>query len=142
MGEAEFAAYRAEAVATFADNNVRAYRWPEEGAVARADAQFDQLLPQGLHTPDHRLYEVHDPALDTLVGYLWFNLQVSGPLREGYLYNIHIKQAYRGCGYASAAMTLIEEVAAAEGVSDIRLHVFAMNTAAQALYRSLGLKVQ
>lgn len=138
MQDAEFAAFRQEAVAIFADNNVRSYRWPEAGAQARAEAQFTQLLPQGLQTPDHRLYEVYDTAQGLLVGHVWFNVQQADTLREGYLYNIHIKAIHRGRGYATSAMRVIEQMAADEGVSDVRLHVFAMNTAAQALYRSLG----
>jgi ribosomal protein S18 acetylase RimI-like enzyme len=72
------------------------------------------------------------------VGHLWFAVQDAGPTRAGYLYNILVKPAYRGRGHAKAALELAEPLAAEHGATSLALHVFAFNTGAQALYRSLG----
>lgn len=138
MRESEFAVFRSESTSGYAESNVESANWEEKGALERAHAQFDRLLPQGLHTPHHQLYEIRESSLDETVGYLWFHLSGQGALREGYLYDIRIKHRFRGRGYAKGALDRVDELAIAAGLPQVRLHVFAFNTSAQALYRSHG----
>ena len=138
MGAEAFASFAEEAVSSYAEDNVIAGRWPGEGAMERSRTEFDRLLPEGLQTPDHHLYEIVETAEAATVGCLWYSVSGDKEARAGFVYNIHIKPEYRGRGYAAAALVLLEEKARAEGLISIGLHVFGFNTAAQALYRSAG----
>lgn len=138
MRDTEFVSFRAESTAGYAQNSVKSGNWEAQGALPRSQAKFDALLPQGIHTPGHQLHEIRDLALGETVGHLWFHLSGEGPAREGYLYDIRIKPQYRGRGYAKAALDRVDELGIAAGVAHVRLHVFAFNTPAQALYRSHG----
>ena len=73
-----------------------------------------------------------------VVGFVWFAVQESAGVRNGYVYSIQVRPEFRGQGHASAALRLLEDIAAGLGLVHIALHVFAFNTSAQALYRSLG----
>lgn len=138
MGAAHFADFARQSCAAFAQDNVQAGRWPEAGALQRAQRDFDQLLPQGLQTPQHLFFEIEDGSQGLKVGSLWLALNDAGGHRVGYVYNIRVQPEFRGRGHARAALQLAEAIAVARGAHAIALHVFIFNTSAQALYRSLG----
>jgi len=133
-----FAQFRADLTSAYADDIVRSLRWPEEGAVDRACAEFDKLLPHGVSTPGQCLFEILDEPGGQAIGSAWLALVETPVSRDGFLYNIRISTEFRGRGHAKAAMELIEAKAVDLGVSAISLHVFGFNTNAQALYRALG----
>lgn len=140
MQSAEFDSFAELAIASYAEDNVAAGRWPPQGALARARAEFERLLPQGLHTPAHWLYEIRETeaASGEVIGFVWFAVLADGATRSGYLYHIRIKPQFRGLGHAKAALDRLDEIARAMGLSSIALHTFSQNGAAQALYRSQG----
>lgn len=138
MRPQEFESFAHEAIASYANDNAQAGRWPLSTALARARTEFNRLLPQGLETPNHFIYEIEDEAAGESIGFLWFAIVETSDTRYGYVYNIRVKPEFRGRGHARAALDLIEAVAAAHGLSSIALHVFSFNTGAQALYRSTG----
>lgn len=138
MQPAAFGAFAEASVAQYADDNVLACRWPVADAPARARAEFDRLLPQGLATPGHFIYDIHDEALQQTVGFVWFAIVDAAGVRSGFVYHILIQPAFRGLGHAKAALDRVEAIAAAEGLATLSLHVFSFSTGAQALYRSLG----
>ncbi|WP_422012442.1 hypothetical protein [Roseateles sp.] len=84
MGAAHFAEFARESTAAFARDNVQAGRWPKAGARQRAQWEFEQLLPQGLQTPWHLLYDIEDDAQGLRVGSLWLALNDAGGHRVGY----------------------------------------------------------
>jgi ribosomal protein S18 acetylase RimI-like enzyme len=138
MREQAFARFCEEAVRSYADDNVKATRWPEDTALDQARASFAHLLPDGLATPNHFFYQILETSDGPSIGALWFAVINSEGKRSGYVYNIRVNPAHRGRGHARAALLLMEEVARGLGISSIGLHVFGFNTGAQALYRSLG----
>ena len=138
MRAQEFESFADEAISNYANDNIQAGRWPISTALARSRNEFNRLLPQGLETPNHFVYEIEDETAGQAVGFLWFAIVETSDTRYGYVYNIRVKPEFRGRGYARAALDLIEAVAAAQGLSSIALHVFSFNTGAQALYRSTG----
>jgi ribosomal protein S18 acetylase RimI-like enzyme len=140
MSPAAFAAFASEANEAYAQDHVRAGNWAPEEALAKARAQFDQLLPNGMETPDHFLYEVHNGA-GIRVGYLWFAIVGAGRARAGYVYNIRIQPDQQRKGYGRAALVALESLAAKMQLAALRLNVFGHNPGAEALYRSLGYTV-
>lgn len=133
-----FEAFAEASVATYADDNIRAGRWPSEVALERARNEFNRLLPQGLETPDHFIFEIEDEAYPRPVGFLWFAIVENNGGRWGYIYHVRIHPEFRGRGHARAALAHIERFALDKGVTTMGLHVFSFNTGAQALYRSIG----
>lgn len=139
--DAELAEFLARAVPDYAAQHVRAGDWSEEGALDRSAAEFAELLPAGVATPDHYLFTIQDLALPAKVGMLWFAVQTRGAGRTAFVYNLEIDAAYRRRGYASQAFLEMERHVRALGIASIGLHVFGGNYAAQALYAKLGYAV-
>lgn len=138
MGRDALAAFAEHAIADYAHDSVQAGRWPAAGALERARAEFDRLLPQGIETPGHFLYEIRDEGAGVTVGALWFAIDAKNDPSAGYLYSVRVDPAFRGHGHAKAALDRLEEIALARGLTSMGLHVFGHNTTAQALYRSQG----
>ncbi|MCJ7712806.1 MAG: GNAT family N-acetyltransferase [Chloroflexi bacterium] len=129
--------WRVASVRGYAADKVRVGAWPAEGAEARADREFTELLPQGLDTPDHELRSIVNESGE-VVGTLWF-----GPLRERsrstcFIWDIEVVAEARGRGYGRAALLALEPIARDLGYDAIGLHVVGDNEVARHLYRSSG----
>lgn len=138
MPPSAFAAYRLASATGYAHDNVAAGRWPADGALDRAIADFDDSLPQGLGTPDNQVHQIVDEATGTVVGVLWFGMVVKNGLRSAFVYDVEVWPAFRRRGHARAAFVALEPLVQALGLDSIGLHVFGHNPAAQALYQALG----
>ena len=141
MPEEQFAAYLESSVIAYAEDNVESGRWPREGALERSRADFRHSLPQGLATPDHHVCEILDEATSRAVGVLWFAVVEKQGIRSAFVYDVMIHPAHRRKGYAKAAFGELEAMVRTMGLTTIGLHVFAHNSGAQALYKSLGYNV-
>ena len=133
-----YAAYLQTAGAGYAEDNVTSGRWPREGALERSLAEHEALLPLGVATPGHHLFEILNAEGGPAVGYLWFAVQEGHGVRSAFIYDVEIKPEFRRQGHARRAFQALEEFIAALNLSSICLHVFANNPSAQALYRELG----
>lgn len=136
----QFSAFAETANAGYAQDNVLSGRWPSANAPSLAQAEFEQLLPQGPATPNHHVYEIQDESSGETVGYLWFAVVGASDARSAYIYNVTVKQSFRRRGHAKAALIWLEQFANAHGLASVRLNVFAHNPNALALYRALGYK--
>lgn len=137
MSQPEFDTWLARVIVEYAQEHVVDGRWSEDEAVERSRAEHDELLPQGLATPDHHLWSIVRPGDGQRVGILWLNIRQK-PKPHAFVYNIEIFPAYRRQGFAEAAMRQAEVEARRMGAETIRLHVFGHNTAARPLYEKLG----
>ena len=138
MTQDAFASYREAAVRAYAQDNVAAGRWPEEGAMARSADDFAESLPQGLQTPENHLFEIRDAATGGVVGALWFAVVVKHGIKSAFVYDFEVQPGHRRRGHGRAAFVALESLVKALGLSSIGLHVFGHNPQAQALYQSLG----
>lgn len=134
-------AYREAAIAGYTEDNVASGRWPREGALERSRANFESLLPQGLATPDHYLFEILAAEAGPTVGFLWFAVEERYGIRSAYVYDLAIHAESRRRGHAKRAFEALEHLVSALGLSSIGLHVFGNNPGAQALYAKLGYRV-
>ena len=137
MTEAEYSAFVDEAVPSFAAEKITSGQWSQEEALGLAHKAYQELLPQGLDTPDNYLYAVKD-CQGASVGILWVAAQNRAGKRIAYVYDIKIHPEHRRKGFAKGALLALEEEVRALGLSGIALHVFGHNTEAQALYSKLG----
>ncbi|MFI1225205.1 MULTISPECIES: GNAT family N-acetyltransferase [unclassified Streptomyces] len=136
MGEEEFAAWRQDAVRTYAGD------WAERGvppeqARLKSEADHAALLPDGLATAGTRLQVlVHEGEV---VGHVWVALREVPPGgRAGFVFDIEVREEHRGRGHGRALMLLAEDITRDWGADRLGLHVFASNTPALRLYESLG----
>ena len=141
MSSEEYIRYLETVAADYAKDNVTSGRWPAKGALARSKADLNTLLPQGLATPNHYLFDIKLTESGPTVGVLWFAIVEQYDVRSAFVYDIKIEPEFRHQGHAKAAFAMLEQRARALGLSSIGLHVFRQNTAAQALYSKLGYNV-
>jgi len=136
-----FISYKDAAIHTYADESVAAGRWPKKDALVLSKASFETLLPKGLETANHYIYEIQDENIDKTVGTLWFGVFGEEGMQSAFVCDIEVKSEFRRQGYAKAAFRQLEEIVRRLGLTRIGLHVFSHNPGAQALYASLGYSV-
>lgn len=134
MTASQFSRYLAETVPSYAAENVRSGRWSESEALTEAQKQIDSLLPNGVETPNHFLFEIRAVPTGPRVGSTWLAVEPRG----AFVYDLQIDEAHRRQGHAEAAMRALEGIARDRGAKKISLHVFGTNTTARHLYRKLG----
>lgn len=136
MSEEEFREWEATAIGVYAQD------WIDRGvpagqALSKSKADHAQLLPHGLASDGVRLHVlVHDGQS---VGLIWVARYERDPGSSiGWVYDVEVREEYRGRGYGRALMLEAEGMALAAGVDRLGLHVFTTNTPALRLYESLG----
>lgn len=126
------------AIEAYASDSVAVGRWHREEAVGLARAETNSLLPDGIDTKGHFLFELIPAEVQTSVGYLWFATLHTGMRPVAHVYVLHVLEGYRRRGYARAALLEAEGLARQSGHACVTLNVFANNAGARALYESLG----
>ncbi|MER6215876.1 MULTISPECIES: GNAT family N-acetyltransferase [unclassified Streptomyces] len=134
MTAAEYAVWNARAREAYAASWAARGVGPE-AARARAEADHDGRLRQGLDTPGVTLAVLESAG--TPVGHLWLASRGEGGA-GAYVYDVAVAEEHRGRGHGRDLMLLAEREALARGHRVIALHVFAGNTPALRLYESLG----
>lgn len=137
MTQEHFDIYLAESIPSYASAKSLDEGYSLEDALELAKLTFTELLPDGLDTKDHYLYLLEVDG--EIVGNLWLCNRVS-PSGERFLfiYDIEIKEDFRGMGYSKSALYLTQEKARELGVNSIGLHVFGSNKIARNLYKGFG----
>lgn len=137
----EFGRWWDLSVRDYAKDHVDAGNWTEGEALAKSEAQFRELLPNGVSTPGHFLYALEVPGSREHVGLVWFEAD-RGPGSKHptsvFIFDLLVYEPFRGRGYGAAAMRLVEARARELGFDSISLHVFGHNRVALALYQKLG----
>jgi len=137
MTQPEFLAYIEESVPGYAADKIASGQWSETDALALSRKSLEELLPQGLATPDNHLFTiVGDDSLR--VGMLWIAIQDRANRRVAYVYDVSIQPEHRRRGHAVRAFEALQAKVRDMGLAGIALHVFGHNRAAQDLYTKLG----
>jgi ribosomal protein S18 acetylase RimI-like enzyme len=111
----------------------------EAAAQAKAEHDWQHLLPEGLASPGQFLFALEDRAVGERVGDLWFaerDSEFGG--QAAFIYSIEIFEEFRGRGLGRQAMLLLEDEVRSRGLARIALNVFGGNDVARALYRTVG----
>ncbi|MEU9059361.1 GNAT family N-acetyltransferase [Streptomyces sp. NPDC048430] len=139
MTEQEYAAWEATSIPTYIQEWVER-GVPEEQARRKSERDHATSLPDGLATPGMYFHVlVHDGAV---VGHVWVaRRDVPDGDDLGYVFDVEVREEYRGRGYGRALMHLAEDITLDAGLGLLGLHVFANNTPALRLYESLGYEV-
>ena len=138
MPPERFDEFAAVAIASHAADNVASGRWLEHESEPLARAELGRLLPQQAATPDHHFYEIKPNPAGPVLGFVWLASMPRGNVRVAFVFQLFVYQKYRRQGHGRAALAQVEKLAEAMGLTGVALNVFGSNSAAQALYRSLG----
>jgi ribosomal protein S18 acetylase RimI-like enzyme len=141
MTESEFQRYRQHLIEGYAADKVRAGTWRPEESMDRSEQEINELLPQGVLTPDHYLFSIHDEAAAKDIGILWFAVTRWGGKDQAFIYDIEIAPEQRSKGYGSQALIALEDKVKTLGLDRIGLHVFGHNPRALKLYEKLGYEI-
>ncbi len=137
MTKLEYQEYAMCSQNRYAQAGARAVGISIEIARQKANAQFEELLPDGLQTQNQHLYAIiKDDKLP--IGIMWFAQVSSDGCNEEFLYDIEIEAEYRGQGLGKKAMELFEAKARELKLDTLGLHVFYDNEVACALYKKIG----
>ena len=137
MSESEYAGWLAQAIPAYAADKVASGQWSSADSLALSTREYDELLPQGLATPDNYLFTVLD-AHDVDVGVLWFAVKTKFDARIAYVFDVQIEPEHQRQGHAFRAFVALEDEVRKLGLAGIALHVFGHNKSAQGLYAKLG----
>ncbi len=135
MQQADFDRVIENDIREYAADHVRNGNWPEEGSLERSRKEFEALLPQGVHTPNQRIWSLKDG--DQMIGYLWVEVKDD----RAFIYNFLIQEEYRGKGYGKQALAAMDEKLKSMNVQSVALHVFGDNITAQELYKKMGFEI-
>jgi ribosomal protein S18 acetylase RimI-like enzyme len=136
MTAAEYEAWIEQAAVSYAEDRAAATGISVAVSLEKARAQLPTLLPEGHATPGMHLFVVVDDA-GSDVGELWLGPHPDRP-DTLFVWDISIREEFRGRGLGRAAMLAAEDVAVRVAAEAIGLNVFGPNTVARHLYESLG----
>jgi GNAT superfamily N-acetyltransferase len=134
MTHAEFEAWRAEAIRSYAADIADAGTLSPEDASVRATEQTDQLIPDGLATANHTFWSLY--AGGDLVATNWLCHHREPGV--SFVYGVEADERFRGRGYGRAAMLVGEHATLAAGDTHLALNVFGHNVVAMSLYSGMG----
>lgn len=138
MNETEYQEYLDFAIADYAQEHVKAGRWNAENALQSATQEYQQLLPDGLHTKNQYLFTIVDELTGDKVGMLWFAVTERANEPVAFVYDVIVYEPFRRHGYGEQAFLAMETKVRELGIKRIGLHVFGHNHAARAMYEKLG----
>ncbi|WP_330451811.1 MULTISPECIES: GNAT family N-acetyltransferase [unclassified Streptomyces] len=136
MTPEEFAVWEGEAVAEYAESLI-SRGFPRERALEMSRTSHARYLPDGLATEGARMEILFREG--EAVGHIWVSpFEMHPGLRVAYVFDVEVREAFRGRGHGRALMLQAERIALAAGETRIGLHVVTANTSALRLYESLG----
>jgi ribosomal protein S18 acetylase RimI-like enzyme len=124
--------------ASHAADSAASGRWLAHESEQLARAELARLLPQRAATPDHHFYEIKSKPAGRVLGFVWLASMPRGSVRVAFVFQLFVYPEYRRQGHGRAAMAQVEKLAEGMGLTGVALNVSGSNSAAQALYRSLG----
>ncbi|MFD2079263.1 Acetyltransferase (GNAT) family protein [Actinopolymorpha cephalotaxi] len=142
MTEAEFPAWREGSVAGYAEEIAVGRALSPEEALTQANAEFDELLPDGPATENHSILVLEtgdEPPGSTYSAEIWVRHHLDAG--RAFVFGVSVVPELRGRGLGRAVMHLGERAVLAAGDPVLALNVFGPNTTAINLYTSLGYRI-
>ena len=138
MTDAEFQAFCAYSIQDHARELMQQNQLAHETAVAEAQKELAEMLPDGIHTERHFLMTIEDAQSNMPVGFLWTIHEETDGKKQSFLCDFVIHAEHRRKGYATDALQVMEQTAREVGCQESVLFVANGNTAANALYEKCG----
>lgn len=141
MTEAGFSVYKPLLIESYAQDIADNYRISLDKVRASSASQIDEMLKDGLATPNQSLYEIKlgEDVTEDRIGYLW--VDVDEIKQRCFVCDIYLLEAFRGRGWGRKTLEWLEVQMIEKNIQRISLHVFGNNIVAHALYEKLGFEV-
>lgn len=136
MTREEFTIFLDMNLESYAQAIAKNFKRPIDEVKIEAEDQVNSLLKNGLNTKGHWLFTVIDKEQGSTIGNLWVN--VDEKKKRAFLYDIELHEGFRGKGYGTASLRLLEEMLRRKRLRSLDLHVFADNPIAIEFYRKHG----
>lgn len=133
MSEEDLAAFIRKSIPEYAYDQTRSGNWLANEAVGKARAEFSQMLPDGLQTPNAHLRTILDED-GKKIGMLWYYIDPSRSLKTAFLIDFFLFSEARHRGFEEMALQVFEKEAGGMGVERVELQVFAHKTEDLKLY--------
>jgi ribosomal protein S18 acetylase RimI-like enzyme len=140
MTQQEHDSYRTRSVQEYAREIAEARGLDAADAVATAEGEFAELLPDGPASPGMHLW-IAETGAGERVGLGWIELRRRASGTSAWIYDVEVDVGRRGEGWGRRLMEALHDAARDLGATTIALNVFGHNTAAIRLYDSLGYAV-
>lgn len=140
MSQQEFERYRAHGIKEYARDLERTLQLSQELARVEAAATYNDSLPQGLATPNHRLVCARLAGSEENIGIVWFSFKQRTYGKQLFIYDFEVDTAWRGKGYGEKMLSAVLEVGRIAGAEYAELAVFNDNPTAARLYTRIGFK--
>jgi len=124
MQDDDLTAYLRKSIPEYAYDQTQAGNWSAAEAVNRSRAEFDQMLPEGLSTPNTVLANVmlND---NEKIGMVWYYIYPEKPIPTIYLIDLFLFPQFKGKGFEKTLLSGLEQVFKAAGARRIELQIFA-----------------
>lgn len=140
MTEDEFLKYAELSIHGFATESPRYRNVPAEEALKAVSEEFHtKMVPQGIRTPGHFLWQIYDDH--ERVGHLHLGEPIRPVARELFAWDFLIYEQFRRKGFARQAMIEAAKRVRELGYLRVALNVFGDNKAAIKLYETMGFRV-
>ncbi|MDW5500433.1 GNAT family N-acetyltransferase [Pseudomonas lundensis] len=140
MNRQEFERYCAHGIEEYARDLARSLSLNEEQARVEAAASFNDSLPQGLATPNHRLVCARLAGSEENIAIVWYSIKQRTYGKQLFVYDFEVDSAWRGKGYGEKILSAVLDAGRADGAEYAELAVFDDNPTAARLYARLGFK--
>lgn len=138
MSKKEFKYFFENSIFDYANDLVKSSNITMDEALIQAQREFAEILPNGLDTKDNVLRIVVDTAEEKAVGAIWYLFEMTDDVKQVFLSDLIIKEEERRKGYASAALTEMEQDAQKNGCAESIIYVWKHNPPAINLYTQCG----
>ncbi len=132
--ENEFNIWKEESIKSYAEDLLLAGQCTQENAMERASADFNNILTEGISTPNNFIYMAENMDKEA-VGIIWYEINDN---KRAFIADFLVYSNYRRKGYGKSILQELEIVVKEQGIEKILLHVFEKNITARELYKKVG----
>ncbi|MFA0015620.1 GNAT family N-acetyltransferase [Vibrio lentus] len=141
MRQEEYPAYCQYFVDDYSQEIAKNYGHSLDVSIELAKKDLHRCFPNGLEGNEHSLLCI-DAEINgelKLVGYLWHSINVSD--KSTFIYDFFVSSEYRGFGFGTQSISVLEAQLQTIGISQIKLRVAYHNERALKLYRDVGFEI-
>lgn len=138
MSEEEFKKFIEYSINDYVNDLIKSSAVSMEEALAEAEREFAEMLPNGLSTQDNALRIIVDAAEEKAVGIIWYLFEMTDGIKQVFLSDFIIKEEERRKGYAFAALAEMERDARRNGCAESIIYVWKHNPPGINLYTKCG----
>jgi ribosomal protein S18 acetylase RimI-like enzyme len=140
MNQQDFERYRVHGIEEYARDLARSLLLSQEQARVEATASYNDALPNGLATPNHRLVCARVSGSAENIAIVWYSIKQRTFGKQLFVYDFEVDTAWRGKGYGEKILSVVLDAGRAAGAEYAELAVFDDNPSAARLYTRLGFK--